>query len=485
MRILEALFKNSSPLQTLTKNSFWIVFGRVSSGVLRAILVIYSARILGVNNFGSFTLGMNYIMIFSFLPEFGFTAILTRELAKRELDSQKVFSSLFIITLLFSFFTYIFILGFSGIFIKDTIAIAIIPILGLMMIFDVLREFSYGVFRAEEKMEKQGLLHFFTNLILFGIGMFVLLTPELIAQKLYYLAYAYLFSVFIGTIIGFTMIWKYIKNLKLKIDLPLYVKFFNSSWPIALANFIFLLLLYIDSIILGWFHSAHFVGLYNATVKLNEFLIFFPQAIALAIFPMLSRSLNEPEKLKYYLELGLKLGAILMFPIVFGVFILGSNIVSVIYGSQYIATIPALKIIIFSMLGAFPFLILTNLLIALDKRRELLAFDALLILINVGLNILLIPKFHYYAAAYVTTLTNLLGFLFAYFISQKYVKFEFNKLLVKPFIASLIMAIILLFAKNMSLLLVIPLGAIVYLVMLLLIKEELTTKALNRRIVHK
>ena len=50
---------------------------------------------------------------------------------------------------------------------------------------------------------------------------------------------------------------------------------------------------------------------------------------------------------------------------------------------------------------------------------------------------------------------------------------------------SLPVTIILLFAKNMSLLFVIPFGAITYLITLLLIKEELTTKALDRLTIHK
>lgn len=476
-QLLFFLFKNFSPLQTLAKNSFWIIFGRFSAGILRAILVVVAARTLGVGNFGSFTLAMNFVLIFSFLPEFGFTAILTRELSKRELEPQKVFSLLFLLTLAFSLLTYIVIIGSAPIFVKDKAAAAIVSILALMMIFDILREFTYGVFRAEEKMEKQGLLHFATNLLLFGLAMYFLKTNP----QLHLLADAYLISIFVGAVSGCALIWPYLKQLRLRIDWLLFFRFFHSAWPIALANFLFLLLLYLDSVILGWFHSPYHVGLYNSTIKLTEFLVFFPQAIALAVFPMFSRSITNREKLKHYLELALKLSAVLMFPIVAGVFVLGERIIETIFSASYLAAGPALKLIIFSLLGTFPFLILSNLLIALDKRKELLIFDLILVAINFSLNLILVPKFHFYASAYLTTLTSLLGFLFAYFISQKYVLFEFNRFLPKPFGAAAIMGAILFIVKNSSLVLTLPLGVALYLLLLYVFKEDLTVKVTQKK----
>lgn len=467
--MIKFLFANISPLQIVTKNTFWIVFGRVSSGILRAILVIYSARILGVKDFGSFTLAMNFVLIFSFLPEFGLSTILTRELAKKEIESNKVFSTIFLLTILFSITTFLLVLFTSPIFIHDKKALSIISILGLMMIFDVLREFVYAIFRAEEKMEKQGLLHFFTNLILFILGMCVLF----IKPRLDLLAFSYLISVFCGTIIGFYINSKFLKNFRLIKEPQLYIKFFNSSWPIALANFIFFLLLYTDSIILGLFHSSYYVGLYNSTVKLTEFLVFFPQAIALSIFPIFSRNIFDKDKLRYYIELGIKLSFILVFPVVIGGVMLAEKIIDLIFGYNYLPAADAFKIIIFSILGIAPFLLLTNLLIAIDKRKELLIFDSVVLLINVVLNLILVPKFHFYATSYSTVVANYLGCIFALLVSKKYVEFEFNNHIVKPFISSLFMGFVVWFIKEFSIFLSIPLGALIYLLMLIILKEKI------------
>ena len=473
--MLRYLFANISPLQTLTKNSFWIVFGRVAAGVLRAGLTILAARTLGVAGFGSFTLAMNFVLIFSFLPEFGFTAILTRELAKRQGDPHRTFSALFSLTLVCSLIAYALLILISPLAIRDPRALAVVPILGIMMLLDVLREFTYGVFRAEERMQIQGIQHTLTNLLLFGLGAAILtLNPSLPL-----LAIAYLTAVGAGAIIGVIAARRYFSHITLSFDPSVIRHFFTAAWPIALANFLFLLLLYLDSVILGWFHPPAIVGLYGATVKFTEFLIFFPQAIALAVFPMFSRSLNDPVQLRRYLELSLRLGFLLTVPIAAGGFVLGGTIVPFIFGPAYAAAAPAFRIIVISLLGTAPFLILTNLLVALDQRRDLLRFDFALVVINAVANLLTVPHFHYYAAAYNTVLTSLLGLVFAHHISRRHVSYALEPLAAKPLGAAVLMGLLLWPVRGFTPLLTVPLGVLIYLIALIVSREEVTTKVIT------
>jgi O-antigen/teichoic acid export membrane protein len=481
---LALIFKNFSPRQTFIKNSFWLTSGKLLASVLRALIVIAAARLLGVSNYGSFALAMNFILIFSFLPEFGLTAILTRELAKRQTpvlyrDRYDIFSHIATFTLILSALTYGAILLTAKFFIKDSLALTLVPILGLMMTADVLREFIYSIFRAKEKMELQAGFHLITNFLILALGLITLLkfkSPIL-------LAYAYLTAISIGFFISLPLVSDFLYRFRPKIDIKVMKQIFASALPIALANFLLLLLTFIDSVILGWYHPARLVGLYSAAVKFNEFLIIFPQSIALAVFPLMAKSINEPDKLRQAVEMGLHLSLLLMLPLTLSIFILSDQLILFVFGADYIASIPGLRLIIFSLLGTFPFLVLSNLLIAIDKRKELLLFDVILVIINVVFNILLIPRFDLLAASYNTTLVSLLGFLFAYFISQKYVNFSFWQFVTKPLVASLIVALLLTLIKSLSLLLLIPIALVVYLFTLYLLKEELLLK-ITKRLKH-
>ena len=49
------LLHNTTVWQTIAKNTFWLFFGQMMSRVLRAIIVIYAARVLGAASWGAFS----------------------------------------------------------------------------------------------------------------------------------------------------------------------------------------------------------------------------------------------------------------------------------------------------------------------------------------------------------------------------------------------------------------------------------------------
>jgi Polysaccharide biosynthesis protein. len=74
-KIINIFLKNLSEFQIISKNSFWIVLGKLGGGIFRALLVILSARYLGASEYGAFSIAMNFVLLFSFLPELGLSVI--------------------------------------------------------------------------------------------------------------------------------------------------------------------------------------------------------------------------------------------------------------------------------------------------------------------------------------------------------------------------------------------------------------------------
>lgn len=471
-KIINLFLNNISLTQIITKNSFWIIEGKLIGGILRALLVIFSARILGPSLYGSFALAMNTVLIFSFLPELGLTAILTRELSKKETDKEKIFNGILSFSILLSVFSYFLILTITKIFIKDQLSLKILPILGIMMILDVLREFSYAIYRAELKAELQGIFHILTNLILFICGIFTLLK----FKDPIFLSYGYLLAIGFGCIIGFFYLGQYISKFRFVLNLNLYKNFFNSSWPIALANALYLLLLYVDGIILGWYFPSYYVGLYTSAVKMNEFLIILPTGISLAILPMISKNLYDKGKVKRILELGFQLSFIIILPIIFGLFILSEKIIILLFGENYYLSSWALRILIPSLLPVTLFMIFSQFLIAIDKRRELIIYDFLAFFINFLMNIIIIPIADYIGASYTTSFTNYILFLCGFYVVKKYIDFDLWKYSKKPLIASIIMSIFIIFFIKLNILLLILLGILIYIFLLFVLREEILLK---------
>jgi O-antigen/teichoic acid export membrane protein len=476
-KIINLFFKNLTHRQIILRNSFWIVAGKFISGVLRALLVILAARFLGAGEYGSFSLAMNFVLLFSFLPELGLTAILTREISKANNQEEKysIFNNILIISLILSIISYFLIITLGYFFLKDSVAKIILPILALMLIFDILREFAYAVYRAELKSELQGIFHFLTNLLLFIIGFSVLINFRTSIS----LAYGYFIAITIGFIISNLFLFNYFRNFKFSINYRLWLYYFNSSWPIALANALYLMLLFIDSIILGWFFPNYVVGIYTSSIKINEFLIVFPTGIALAMLPIFSKNLSDKSSLRKNLEFSFQLTYLIILPIILGGFLLSEKLILFIFGNEYLSAHYAFKILIPSLLASSLFMIFSQLLIALNKRIELLIYEFIVIIINFIGNLLIIPYFDFLGAAYITTLSSFLSFLFGYFILNKYVEFNIYSGILKPLIASLIMAGILILLSNLNTVILILLGILLYFIALILLKEEISLKILK------
>jgi O-antigen/teichoic acid export membrane protein len=473
-KIIYFLLNNFSERQRIIKNFFWISVARFGGSLLRAILIVYAFRILGPSLQGSFSLAMNFILVFSFIPDFGLTAILIRELIKLPEKKKKIFASSFLTVCALILISLIIINVTKNIFIKNELAISLIIVLSVFLIFDTLREFLYALFRAEEKMELQAVSHLLTNFSLFILGIFFLKTnPQPIS-----LAFAYLLASFIGLIITVFLLRKeiffnYFKWCEIKLALSL----LNKSWPIGLANFLFLVLTYLDGLIIGWFHPAKDVGLYSSVVKLIEFFYFFPAALAMAIFPIASK---KETNLEETIRFGFKYSLMISLPMFVGIFMLAQEIINLLFGSNYLEAHTGLRLIIFSLPFNFLLLILVDILIALDKRKDLLIYDIIVVVTNFFLNLIFVPKFNYLAASLITSVSSFLSLIFAYYLLKRYLKFSLKNLKVNHyFFSSILMGVILSFIP-FHLIIKIAIGIFVYFFLLWLWKDELLLKIFQR-----
>src|SRR3989304_2441108 len=95
-KIKEFLFQNKNIRQTIAKNAFWLSFGEIIGRILRAGVVIYSARILGAEQWGVFSYAITLAAMFTIFSDIGLSSVLTREAAKDPLNRDRYFSTIFV-----------------------------------------------------------------------------------------------------------------------------------------------------------------------------------------------------------------------------------------------------------------------------------------------------------------------------------------------------------------------------------------------------
>src|SRR5680860_1828615 len=112
-RLFNLLLRNKSVGQTVLKNSFWLTFSLLISRLIKAIIVIYAARVLGVAGYGVFAYAVSIAGFLTIFSDIGISWIFVREVVRDPENRPRYVSTVFFIkmTLLIILATLLFVGG--------------------------------------------------------------------------------------------------------------------------------------------------------------------------------------------------------------------------------------------------------------------------------------------------------------------------------------------------------------------------------------
>lgn len=238
---------------------------------------------------------------------------------------------------------------------------------------------------------------------------------------------------------------------------------------------------YVDSIIIGIFMSAKYVGFYAAAMTIAEgvgALVAFPNVL-LPIFTRLKK-----KRLQNAFDIVFRYASLLAIPMAFGIIALGNYIIRTIYGYNYLPAVLPLYFLSFLVLEGAITYSFESLFFAQEKPKYFVNILIAANIINIILNYFLITSLlkispeMAIAGAAIATVTSKIFYMIALGIySKKKFKVKLSSLhIVRPLFAAVIMAAsILLINRFVKLnifigLLEILFGMAVYLIVMLIIK---------------
>ena len=164
----------------------------------------------------------------------------------------------------------------------------------------------------------------------------------------------------------------------------------------------------LDAVILSQFKGNDAVGFYGVAYRLLESTLFITYTFVAALLPTLSRlTADSTPTIGEAFELGLKLIAMALLPIGVGFVLFAEPMVHLLYGSDYDPSVPAVRLL--GVAAAFygvSFLGRAPSLIAQGRQRVLPWITAVVLVLNVGLNLLVIPEYSFKGAAAVTSISE-------------------------------------------------------------------------------
>jgi O-antigen/teichoic acid export membrane protein len=180
------------------------------------------------------------------------------------------------------------------------------------------------------------------------------------------------------------------------------------------------------------------------------------------------------DALRLSFEKSFKYLTILAVPIGVGTTLLGQRLILLIFGAEYVSSIIALQILVWSVVFIFMGAAFGNLLNSLNRQRTITKITGIGAASNVVLNLVLIPDYSLVGASIATVATEFLAFALLFSTALKIgygiPKKEFASIIVKVLISSALMGIFIMYFRNLTLLALLPLATILYFVVLYAIR---------------
>lgn len=402
--------------KSLGLNAFLNGLNGILSLLFPLVTFPYVSRILGVKGLGIYNYSNSIVSYFVLIAGLGIGSYAIREGAKyRDNPSkmEKFSNEIFTINMYSTIIAYC-LLFFSLIIFKplqrDLSSVLIFSIqilfttLGVNWLYSIYEDYTYITLRSIA----------FNILSLILIFIFVKNRDD----YLYYVCIT-VFSIVGSNSINFLHARKIVKIKLIK----------TTNWKYHLSPILIIfassiaITIYMNSDItlLGLMKNNYIVGIYSVSAKIYNIVKTLLSSALIVTVPRLA-TLFGKRKLKEYketLEQVINNMVIIVLPTMVGIIMLSKEIIIIISGEKFVRATSSLKILSIAIIFSFFTWLLTDCVLLPAKREKKVLFGTLIgALVNIILNLLLIPRFNENAAAFSTILAEFTSMIFNIYYSK-------------------------------------------------------------------
>ena len=424
-----------SSLRILAKTSFIVLIGLFISKLFTYIYRIIVARFFGPEVYGIFSLAAMILALFVAISSLGLIDGILRYVslyrAKKENEKIKYILRFSLITLLISGIAsgvILFLLSESlslSVFHNPAMQIYLKTFSFLIPIFILANAFLH-ILRAYEKVNYYSFLQNILQNILKVIFLLAFIFVGLNSNSS--VIFSFFIAIFIMMLFAYILSRQLIPNIFEKVVLTKKQKseikkdLFNYSWPLIFLGVIGNLYYWTDSFLLGYFKSAIEVGIYNAAVPIAALLLASQEIFMQLFYPLITKEYSI-KNFRLIGELSKQVSKwmfIINLPLFLIMLIFPGVLINFLFGKEYLLASNALRILSLGVFISSISGISIAILNTAGKSKLMLTNIAFFSILNVILNILLIPNYGLNGAAIATTISVILSGLVFIFWAYKY-----------------------------------------------------------------
>ncbi|MEH1948781.1 MAG: flippase [Nostoc sp.] len=397
-------FKSRSGLRAIVANTGWLFADRILRMGASLVVGVWVARYLGVKQYGLFNYALAFVALFSPIFTLGLDDVVVRHLVRQSSNKEEILGTTFWLKFLGGIASVLLAVGtmfFLGE--HETLKMWLVAILGIA-----------GVFRASDTIELwfQSQVQSKYTVIAKNTAFLLntLIKIALIVTKAPLLAFALVtLAEFAMSAIGLLIVYQ-VKGSSLWLwrwSVATAKTLLKESLPLIFSGFAIMIFMRIDQVMLGQMIGDSEVGVYSAAVRISEIWYFIPGAIVSSVAPAIYAAKEKSESL-YYQRIGqlLSLMTCISLAIALPMSFLSDKIIMVMFGSGYAEAGPILAVHIWTSLFVFMGLATSPWFIAEGLNHVSLGKTLFGAILNIILNLLLIPKYAGLGAAIATIISQ-------------------------------------------------------------------------------
>jgi O-antigen/teichoic acid export membrane protein len=199
--------------------------------------------------------------------------------------------------------------------------------------------------------------------------------------------------------------------LEWRLDWELVRYLWRESWQLGAVILLFLLSMRLDQILLYWLRGPVDVARYAVAVKVTEALSLIPEAVMVTVFPLLaSTEHSAPDRFQRIYHLTVRYLIVLVVPLALLVTLVREPLIRLLFGAEYVAGASAVALLAWWMFFPFTGAVYLNLMIVRGQQRPMAIVSFAAVLVNLLLNLILIPRWGGTGAAAATLVSSATSF---------------------------------------------------------------------------
>jgi O-antigen/teichoic acid export membrane protein len=450
-------------MKRIVNNTVISLIGQIITWTSTLLLTSAYGRFLGDVNFGELYLAINFVGLVGFPLETSFNSQLTRDVAQQPEKAMRYLTNTLLLKGLLWVVLYGFIVLLSWLLGYNQIERVLVAVCGITLLSSSIA----STFAASHCALERTVFPVIGTILEKGLS--ALVGIFLLRHGAGVVAMA---AVLLGGSLA-SLIWQaswFFRKfgIHFSFDVNLIRKLLRTSIPFLIYGILGVIYYRIDTFLLSIMTNAAVIGWYGAGYRLFDTMVFLPGIIIGTImYPVFSKlSTSSEETLKLAIEKSMNFLLFFGIPIATGFIVAAPNIVAFLYHRpEFINTIPVLQYLAPGLVFLYANTVATSILISSNQERKITILAAVALVFNLGLNLLLIPRYQQVGAAVVTSLTEfLLLCVSVVLVPTRLLPVRSLKVGAKAIVASGVMAIAILFFLNrFSIFFLLPAAMFIYL----------------------